>query len=162
MRIWGYIRLPALLAGFAGVLILSWLGPRECGLYGDKGKCVSTPATVTRVRIDEYYCRLEAFRRTCGVYPTTEQGLTQLIEAHSCEGALTTFIMGIREIPGDGFGQGFAYRSEGDGFSLVSYGKDGKAGGNGENSDKGMRISRPPVSFFNGRVLVWGGFNLCL
>lgn len=56
-------------------------------------------------------------------YPSTSQGL----------GALTGTY--LEKVPKDPWNRDYIYLSSGDSYQLYSYGKDGTAGGTGENAD---------------------------
>ncbi len=83
---------------------------------------------------------LKMYRLDNGDYPTTEQGLAALTEKPttgpipanwSAEGYLA-------QVPVDPWGRPYLYRSPGQngkGFDLLSYGKDGKPGGEGLDAD---------------------------
>lgn len=82
---------------------------------------------------------LTDYKRKCGIYPTSEQGLDALI------GAPTTgreckryppngFIQGGK-IPQDPWGYEFVYESDGRTYKIISYGPDGIEGGEGTDAD---------------------------
>lgn len=82
---------------------------------------------------------LKMYRLDNGRYPTTEQGLAALVEKPrtpplasnwSSEGYLP-------ELPVDPWGKPYIYRSPGKsgGFDLMTYGSDGKPGGEGPDGD---------------------------
>lgn len=86
-------------------------------------------ADVQRIALDG----VEAFKRTRGRYPTTEEGLNILIDekflkANSPKGKLL-----------DPWAREYVYRCPGsvhpDSFDVLSYGADGTPGGDGENAD---------------------------
>lgn len=81
---------------------------------------------------------LKTYRLDNGDYPTTEQGLTALVE-RSTNPAPTRWPEDgyLPDLPTDPWGRPYVYRSpgEGRGFDLISYGKDGKEGGEGLDAD---------------------------
>ena len=72
-------------------------------------------------------------------YPTTEQGLKALVERPSLPPEPTNWKDGgyLPKMPKDAWGRDFIYLSPGvhGSFDLVSYGADGKPGGEAENAD---------------------------
>lgn len=97
--------------------------------------------TAARTQVEMLSAALDAYRLDNGVYPTTEQGLTALWR----EPLLEPRPMNWRgpylrkAVPNDPWGRAFVYREPGTasalGFDLMSYGKDGVAGGEDENAD---------------------------
>lgn len=84
---------------------------------------------------------LDNYRLDNGAYPTTEQGLGALRE-RPARGTLPTNWRGPylrKDVPQDPWGKPFFYRSPGDrnpsGYDLLTFGRDGKAGGTGEDID---------------------------
>lgn len=95
--------------------------------------------TVAKSDLKAVAAALRMYRLDNGDYPTTEQGLRALVERPtaapvpanwSAEGYLT-------EMPRDPWGRDYVYRSPGrtGAFDLISYGKDGKEGGEGLDAD---------------------------
>ena len=92
-----------------------------------------------RAQIELLGLALDAYRLDTGDYPTTEQGLAALWEQPTAgaplgwRGAYTR-----KGIPLDSWGRGYVYRGPpggaGAGYDLLSYGKDGEAGGEGEEA----------------------------
>lgn len=80
---------------------------------------------------------LDDFKRVCGRYPTTEQGLDALIKkenAPDCKNWSDDFIKGGK-LPQDAWGRDFAYLSDGGKYELKSLGADTKEGGDGSAKD---------------------------
>ena len=84
---------------------------------------------------------LDNYRLDNGGYPSTEQGLSALRERPT-RGTPVTNWRGPylrKEVPQDPWGKPFVYRSPGDrnpgGYDLMTFGRDGKAGGTGEDVD---------------------------
>ena len=93
----------------------------------------------TKIQMDSFAQRLQEFRRKCGFYPTTEQGLEALTDK-------PTTGRECRNYPPDGFIQGgkipldpwdnyYVYESDGGDFNIYSYGSDGMEGGEEEDKD---------------------------
>lgn len=81
---------------------------------------------------------LDDFRRVCGFYPSTEQGLDALVKApqgrecknYDPEG----FVKGGR-VPKDAWNDDFVYEGDGSKYVIRSLGRDGAAGGSGFDKD---------------------------
>ena len=84
--------------------------------------------------------RLKEFKRHCGFYPTTEQGLQALIEkpvggGRECKRyAPGGYIEGER-VPLDPWDSEYVYESDGKTIKIVSLGSDGEPGGEAEDQD---------------------------
>lgn len=92
--------------------------------------------SVARAQIENFMSALDSYFLDVGSFPTSQQGLA----------ALRTRPEGVakwngpylkKEIPGDSWGNAFVYRSPGrnGGYEIVSYGADGKEGGEADNAD---------------------------
>ncbi|HTC19433.1 MAG TPA: type II secretion system major pseudopilin GspG [bacterium] len=92
--------------------------------------------TVAQSQIEEFMAALDNFYVDSGRYPTNEEGLQALREkppaAKSWKGPYLK-----KDVPDDPWGYPYVYRSPGrnGGYEIVSYGADGKEGGEGENAD---------------------------
>jgi len=83
---------------------------------------------------------LDAYRLDNGHYPTTEQGLNALWEKPTIDPPPNWRAPYLRKpVPLDPWGNPYAYLFPGQvnpqGYDLVSYGEDGKPGGDGPNAD---------------------------
>ena len=93
-------------------------------------------AKVARAQIEGLVKALDIYRLEIGHYPSTEQGLQALVVAPSeitkWDGPYLQ-----KKVPMDPWGRQYVYRSRGeDGdYDLLSLGKDGQAGGEGENAE---------------------------
>ncbi len=94
-----------------------------------------------RVQIESFTLALEQYRIDNSTYPTSEQGLIALRTMPGI-GELPRNWRGPylrRTVPNDPWGRPYLYQSPGvvnlDAFDLLSLGRDGKAGGNGEDAD---------------------------
>jgi general secretion pathway protein G len=89
-----------------------------------------------RAQIDALGKAVDQFRLDVGRYPTTEEGLPALITRPSnnpkWDGPYLT-----KNVPVDPWGNAYLYKSPGEhgDYDLVSLGKDGRSGGDGENAD---------------------------
>jgi general secretion pathway protein G len=85
---------------------------------------------LTQRRMTKIVFALEAYRKTCGSVPTTEMGLGELEAPAAC--AHAPFVKSVGK---DAWSHTFVYESDGKTFKLLSLGRDGKEGGNGEDMD---------------------------
>jgi general secretion pathway protein G len=111
-----------LLAGYVGPKYFSQIGKSEI--------------KAARAQIDALGKAIDQFRLDIGRYPTTEEGLAVLIakpiNLPKWEGPYLT-----KSVPVDPWGNPYVYKapgSHGD-YDLLSYGKDGRPGGDAENAD---------------------------
>ena len=94
-----------------------------------------------RSQIELFVAALDAYRLDNGRYPTTEQGLEALRREPLSEPRPRNWRGPYlrKEIPLDPWDNPYVYRSpgiaSGMGFDLLSYGADGREGGEGENAD---------------------------
>jgi general secretion pathway protein G len=97
----------------------------------DKAKRVKAQADISQLKsgLDRYY--LDA-----GDYPTSDQGLNALIGAPS-SGNIPHDWQGpyIEKVPPDPWGNAYFYQSDGNTYTLKSFGADGVEGGEGKNAD---------------------------
>jgi general secretion pathway protein G len=115
----------ALLAGLAGTAFLGQI---------DKAKKKATQADLVTLRN-----AVTMFKMDTGFYPSEEVGLIELIEQPmDLEGWAEGGYLEETTLPEDGWGNDFVYLLEpGDGkpFVIISYGADGKEGGDGNDTD---------------------------
>ena len=93
--------------------------------------------STTKNQIRQLGLLLDDFRRVCGQYPTTEQGLDALIKkenAPNCKNYPDEFIKGGK-LPQDAWAKDFSYMSDGNKYEIRSMGADGKEGGDGSSKD---------------------------
>ena len=93
-----------------------------------------------RNQIETFRLALQSYLLDCGQYPTEAQGLNALWEKPALapvpakwEGPYLD-----RQVPKDPWGNNFIYKSPGEKslpFSIMTYGADGKQGGEGANAD---------------------------
>ena len=111
-----------LLAGYVGPKYFSQIGKSE--------------VKATRAQIDGLGKALDHFRLDIGRYPSTEEGLAVLItrpaDQPKWDGPYLT-----KNIPLDPWGNPYIYKFPGEHgeYDLISYGKDGQPGGEGEAAD---------------------------
>ena len=85
---------------------------------------------------------LKMYKLDNGIYPTTDQGLSALIKKPTLEPIPKNWKKGgyidSSDVPVDPWGNPYIYRSPGEGerdYEIISYGSDGKEGGEGTASD---------------------------
>lgn len=111
-------------------LLAAYVGPRY---FSQLSKSERGTA---KAQIEGLGKALDTYRLDTGHYPTTEQGLNALAakpnDVTKWNGPYLQ-----KAVPVDPWGNAYVYRSPGQGgdFDLVSYGKDGQQGGEGENAD---------------------------
>lgn len=111
-----------LLAGYVGPKYFSQIGKSE--------------VKVTRAQIDGLGKALDHFRLDIGRYPSTEEGLAVLItrpaDQPKWDGPYLT-----KSVPLDPWGNPYIYKFPGEHgeYDLISNGKDGQPGGEGEAAD---------------------------
>lgn len=111
-------------------LLASYVAPR---FFSQVGK---SEIKVAQAQIDALEKALHQYRLDMGRYPTTEQGLDVLtkrpVNQPKWQGPYLT-----KAIPPDPWGKPYQYKAPGEhgDFDLFSYGRDGRQGGSGEDSD---------------------------
>jgi general secretion pathway protein G len=113
-----------LLAGFVAPRYISQVGKSE--------------VSVARAQIDALEKALDQYRLDTGRYPSTELGLKALVERPPEEPKWNGPYL-KKNVPLDPWGKPYMYKVPGQrwDFELVSYGRDGKPGGTGEDADIG-------------------------
>jgi general secretion pathway protein G len=97
--------------------------------------------TSARAQIENLGLALDGYRLDNHQYPGTAQGLAALMARPEGEPVPANWRGPYlrRALPNDPWGRPYIYRSPGDsvpnGYDLLSYGRDGKAGGAGEDQD---------------------------
>jgi general secretion pathway protein G len=113
-----------LLAGFVGPKYFSQLGKSQ--------------GQVARAQIDSFEKALDQYRLDIGHYPSTEQGLAVLVSRPSNEAAWRGPYL-KKAVPPDPWGNAYSYKLPGADpnrdYDVISYGKDGKGGGSGDDAD---------------------------
>ncbi len=95
--------------------------------------------TVAKTDLKTIATALRMYRLDNGDYPTTQQGLEALANRPTTPPAPRAYPAEpyLTEVPTDPWGQAYVYRSPGTGgaYDLLSYGKDGKEGGENLDAD---------------------------
>lgn len=114
-------------------LLAGFVAPRY---FAQVGK---SQVKAARAQIDALDKALDQYRIDIGHLPTTEQGLAALNTAPQGEQNWAGPYL-KKEVPPDPWGNPYLYVEPGthnNDFDLMSYGKDGRPGGTGENADLG-------------------------
>lgn len=92
--------------------------------------------SVARAQIENFMSALDSYFLDIGKFPTQQQGLAALRTRQEGEAKWNGPYL-KKDIPPDPWGNPFVYRSPGrnGGYELISYGADGKEGGEGDNAD---------------------------
>ena len=113
--------------GLLGALVM----PR---LFKNVGK---SKITATKAQIAAFQTALGAYKLEVGIFPGTDEGLQALrvkpLSAAKWDGPYLP-----KEIPVDPWGNPYVYKfpgEHGDEPDIISYGADGREGGDGENAD---------------------------
>lgn len=96
-----------------------------------------------KINMNNLDSRLKEFRRKCGFYPTSEQGLESLVTkptgGRECKDYPANGFIEGESIPKDPWDNDFIYESDGKTFNITSLGPDGEAGGEGNDGDIPLR-----------------------
>lgn len=97
-------------------------------------------SATAKAQIEMLGAALDAYRLDNGSYPNTQQGLLALWEKPSVDAPANWRTPYLRKaVPLDPWGRPYAYLFPGQhnaqGYDLISYGADGKAGGEGDDAD---------------------------
>ncbi len=111
-------------------LLAGYVGPRYFSQIG------KSQAKVARAQIDAFDKALAQYRLDTGRFPTTDQGLDALVKRPPNEPHWDGPYL-AKNVPLDPWNHAYEYRQPGQqgDFDLVSYGRDGRPGGNGEDAD---------------------------
>lgn len=111
-------------------LLASYVGPRY---FAQVGK---SEVKTAMAQINALGKALDQYRLDTGRYPTTEQGLAALVTRPANEPRWDGPYL-KKQVPPDPWGNAYVYKQPGEHseYDLLSYGKDGQAGGTGEATD---------------------------
>jgi general secretion pathway protein G len=92
--------------------------------------------SVARAQIENFMSALDSYFLDIGKFPTQQQGLPSLRARQEGESKWNGPYL-KKDIPNDPWGNPFVYRSPGrsGGYEIISYGADGKEGGEDDNAD---------------------------
>lgn len=113
----------ALLAGIVGPQVMKHMG--------------ASKTKAARVQIEDLAAALDMYKLDVGKYPTTEQGLSALVEKPADSKRWNGPYLRKTKVPQDPWIQAYRFASPGEHgrFDLYSYGADDKEGGEGEDQD---------------------------
>ena len=111
-------------------LLAAYVGPKY---FSQVGK---SEIKMAQAQIDALEKSLHQYRLDVGSYPGTEQGLTALVTRPNNEARWQGPYLS-KLPPADPWGRPYVYKYPGERseFDLLSYGKDGQPGGEGEAAD---------------------------
>jgi len=111
-------------------LLASYVAPRY---FSQVGK---SETKVARAQIDALEKAVEQYRLDTGRYPANEQGLAALMARPANEPKWDGPYL-KKALPPDPWGNPYLYRQPGEHgeYDIYSYGKDGRPGGSGDDSD---------------------------
>ena len=111
-------------------LLVGYVAPRY---FGQVGK---SEVATAKAQIDALDKAVEQYRLDTGRYPTTELGLAALVTRPANEPKWNGPYL-KKAVPLDPWGKAYTYKQPGErgDFDLVSLGRDGQAGGAGDNAD---------------------------
>lgn len=93
----------------------------------------------TKIQMSNFAQRLQEYKRKCGAYPTTEQGLDALTEeptsGRKCRNYPSSGFIEGGELPLDPWDNQYEYTGDGRRFNIISYGNDNEEGGENEDQD---------------------------
>jgi general secretion pathway protein G len=112
-------------------LLAAYVGPKY---FSQLGK---SEVTVAKAQIEAFEKSLDTFRLDVGRYPTTEEGLNALMTAPPAAAAKWNGPYLKKGVPADPWGHAYQYRAPGTKaeYEVLSLGKDGQPGGEGDNAD---------------------------
>lgn len=100
------------------------------------GKVDTGKQNTAKAQIQDFETALDMFRLDVGRYPTSQEGLTALMEKPSdAEGWAGPYLK--KEIPRDPWKHDYVFVSPGEhgDYDIISYGQDGSPGGDKNNKD---------------------------
>lgn len=111
-------------------LLVGYVGPKYFAQIG------KSEIKVARAQIDGFEKSIDQYRIDTGHFPTSEQGLAALFTKPANEPKWQGPYL-KKEAPVDPWGQPYIYRSPGTrgDYEIISLGKDGQPGGEGEAAD---------------------------
>lgn len=116
-------------------MLAAYVGPRY---FSQLGKSERSTA---KAQIESFGKALDAYRLDTGHYPSTERGLQALVAKPSDEPKWNGPYL-QKAVPLDPWGRPYVYKAPGQTgfeFDLVSHGRDGQPGGEGEQADVSYR-----------------------
>jgi general secretion pathway protein G len=111
-------------------LLVGYVAPR---FFGQVGK---SEITTAKAQIDALEKAVDQYRLDTGHYPSTEQGLSALVNRPQSEPKWNGPYL-RKDVPLDPWGKAYLYKQPGErgDYDIISLGKDGQPGGTGESAD---------------------------
>jgi len=113
-------------------LLAAFVGPKYFAQIG------KSQAQVARAQIEAFDKALDQYRIDVGQFPTTEQGLAALFTQPANVGGWRGPYL-KKAAPADPWGKAYVYKNPSSAvnrdYDIISYGKDGKEGGAGDDAD---------------------------
>ena len=130
MRARGFTLLELLVVVVIIGLLAGYVAPRY---FSQVGK---SEVQVARAQIDAFEKALDLYRIDMRRYPSNDQGLQALVAAPAGDANWKGPYL-KKALPMDPWGRPYAYKSPGakGDYEIVSFGRDGKPGGSGEDAD---------------------------
>ena len=92
-----------------------------------------------KIQINNFGKILLDYKRKCGIYPDSDQGLNALVEApttgRTCKRYPPNGFLSDNKVPDDPWGNPYEYESDGRTYTIISFGVDGLEGGEGWDAD---------------------------
>ncbi len=113
------------------VLLASLVAPRVIGYLG------SSKTKTAKIQIESLTTSLELFKLDAGRYPNTQEGLEALVKRPTNVATWNGPYLKKNKVPNDPWGNPYTYKLPGEKseFDIISFGADGKSGGDNENRD---------------------------
>jgi general secretion pathway protein G len=114
-------------------LLAGYVAPRY---FSQVGK---SEIQVAKAQLDSIEKALDQYRLDMRRYPSADEGLQALVVKPAAAGEWRGPYL-KKAVPLDPWGKSYVYRVPGEKseYSLISFGRDGKAGGTGEDADIGI------------------------
>lgn len=127
---WGFTLLELLVVMVIIGLLVGYVGPKYFSQIG------KSEVKAARAQINALGKALDQFRLDSGHYPSAEQGLVALVERPANEAKWDGPYLS-KAVPPDPWGNPYVFIMPGEHgeYDLLSYGKDGKPGGEGEAAE---------------------------
>ena len=132
IRVRGFTLLELLVVMVIIGLLVGYVGPRYFAQIG------KSEVKAARMQLDGFEKALEQYRLDTGHYPSSELGLEALVVRPASEARWQGPYL-KKQVPVDPWGNPYIYRLGGPRgeFEILSLGKDGRPGGDGEAADIG-------------------------
>ncbi|NRR31586.1 type II secretion system major pseudopilin GspG [Oxalobacteraceae bacterium] len=112
-------------------LLAAYVGPKY---FAQLGK---SEVTIAKAQMESFEKALDTYRLDVGRYPSQDEGLGALMKKPDSAGNKWNGPYLKKGVPLDPWGTAYQYRSPGSNgeFEIISFGRDGKASGEKEDSD---------------------------